>query len=121
MQRRFVILLHEGHGPTHWDLMIEDQGTLATWQFLSDPTAAGSTQQTLGARRLPAHRIAYLNYEGPVSGNRGRVRQADAGTCEALSAGKQQWRLVFAGQKLRGRFDLREGSRGEWILEQVTS
>jgi hypothetical protein len=30
--------------------------------------------------RLPEHRIHYLTYEGPLSGNRGQVRRIDEGT-----------------------------------------
>ena len=34
------------------------------------------------ATRLPDHRLAYLEYEGPVSGNRGVVRRIDSGKYE---------------------------------------
>ncbi|WP_146439947.1 hypothetical protein [Crateriforma conspicua] len=34
---------------------------------------------TITATRLPDHRTKYLEYEGPISGNRGSVRRVDSG------------------------------------------
>ena len=75
--RRFAVLLHEGHGPTHYDLMLEVAGEdrLATWRLGDWPPREGT-----GAEALPPHRRAYLNYEGPVGGGRGTVRRVAAGT-----------------------------------------
>jgi len=36
------------------------------------------------AERLPDHRSAYLDYEGPVSGGRGTVRRVAAGELEVV-------------------------------------
>jgi hypothetical protein len=76
--RRVVLLLHEGHGATHIDLLLErDDGPLVTFRapvavtlLLGDGAAA-----TFEAERLPDHRRVYLEYEGPVSNNRGTVRR----------------------------------------------
>jgi hypothetical protein len=72
---RFVILEHD-HPHLHWDLMLESAGALRTWR-LASPPAAGSPVQ---AEPLPAHRLTYLDYEGPVPGNRGQVVRWDWGT-----------------------------------------
>ena len=76
--RRAVLLLHEGHGAAHIDLLLErDDGPLVTFRapvsvtlLLGDGVAAA-----FEAERLPDHRRVYLEYEGPVSSNRGTVRR----------------------------------------------
>lgn len=77
---RFVVLFHEfppGHrGSNHWDLMLEQNGKLLTWA-LSQLPAVG---KSIPAQRLPDHRLDYLNYEGPISDNRGKVSRVMAGT-----------------------------------------
>ena len=85
---RYVLLLHEtppGYPrPTHWDFMLEDDAALLTWA-LED---ALTLDKTVAAEKLNDHRLAYLDYEGPVSpnesGDRGHVRQCDAGQFEWL-------------------------------------
>jgi len=107
VERRFVILEHVGHGPAHFDLMLEQDGAaLATWQLDRVPgdLPAGGM---MSARRLADHRREYLSYEGPVSRGRGRVRRVEAGTYELLRAGGGLWEVRFAGASLRGRFELR--------------
>ena len=85
---RFVLLHHEVPSevarPSHWDLMFECGGVLKTWELASFP----SGESVVLARRLPDHRLAYLEYEGDVSNNRGRVRQVDSGKYRLLSGTK---------------------------------
>jgi hypothetical protein len=47
-----------------------------TWSLPKLP-AQGVTEPE--AIRLPDHRLAYLDYEGPVSGDRGQVKRIDRG------------------------------------------
>ena len=76
---RFVILRHEVSDDTrrglHWDLMLEDEGVLRTWALAEEP----HLEATIDAVQLPDHRMAYLDYEGDVSGGRGRVSKWDVG------------------------------------------
>lgn len=72
---RYVILTHD-HPFLHWDFMLEAGGVLRTWRLLDEP-AAGRTGR---AEALADHRVAYLDYEGPVSGGRGSVARWDHGT-----------------------------------------
>jgi hypothetical protein len=76
--RRFVILKHATE-PPHFDLMIEHEEGLWTWSLYRDhlPETVGE----LDVERIQDHRKAYLTYEGPVSGDRGRVRRVEEGTC----------------------------------------
>ena len=85
-----VLLFHEvppslakasGRG-SHWDLMIatDDDGLLRTWALDELPDLTRSDAFLIAARSLPDHRRDYLEYEGPVSGNRGSVSRVAAGT-----------------------------------------
>ena len=74
---RFVVLHHVGHGPPHYDLMLEIDGQdrLRTWRLPAWPPADGDD-----AEELPPHRRGYLDYEGPISRDRGTVRRVASGT-----------------------------------------
>jgi hypothetical protein len=71
---RFAIVEHD-HPTTHWDLFLEDGPTLRSWRLLARPVA----DRVIPAEPTAAHRPAYLDYEGPVSGGRGSVTRFDAG------------------------------------------
>jgi len=118
LPRRFVVLRHEGHGATHFDLLIEAGAALAAWQFAAAPTLlpAGGT---LAGRRLADHRTAYLDYEGPVSGGRGRVEREAGGDCEVLCATDECWRLEFRGPTLHGSYTLTRHTTA-WALTRGT-
>lgn len=80
--KRFVILRHyfpdggNGEFPDHFDLMLEQEAKLATWQLEALP----KPDESVSAKKLPDHRALYLDYEGPISGDRGSVEQVMAGT-----------------------------------------
>lgn len=62
---RYVILEHD-HPTLHWDLMLETGATLRTWRLSTLP----ASEHSVDATALPDHRSFYLDYEGPLSGNR---------------------------------------------------
>ncbi len=103
---RFVILLHQtppGYARgTHWDLMFEQGAALRTWALADEPRAGA----TIDAEQLPDHRIEYLDYEGPVSGDRGHVTQWDRGTFALESDTAEEFAAIVSGQWLRGRVRL---------------
>jgi hypothetical protein len=115
---RFVILRHEtppGYArATHWDLMLECAGVLRTWALPEPP----SPDCELVAEELPDHRLAYLDYEGDVSGNRGRVTRWDAGTYEVLCG------VLAPAERPEGRApeepELRITLRGDKLVGKVT-
>ncbi len=72
---RFVILEHD-HPHLHWDLMLESGPVLLTWRFASPPR----TGEGVNAVQVHDHRLHYLDYEGPISGGRGRVVRWTSGT-----------------------------------------
>ncbi|MCO6455149.1 MAG: hypothetical protein J5I93_07605 [Pirellulaceae bacterium] len=106
--KRFVLLRHElpddAGRPSHWDLMFErdESDRLWTWSLAELPRADGP----VAALRLPDHRRDYLDYEGPVSGNRGTVRRWDAGTYRILRNDEGDWLLQLNGQRLQGQLRL---------------
>ena len=107
---RFVILRHEmpgaERGGTHWDFMLESDGVLRTWGLSEEPQIG----REIAAEQLADHRLAYLDYEGPVSGNRGSVTQWDAGEYETLVAAGGHWNVRLKGQRLNGFANLRQPS-----------
>ena len=92
---QYVILTHD-HPFLHWDLLLEKEGVLKTWRLLKEP----DSQSRIEVEALPDHRVHYLDYEGPVSGDRGTVSQWDKGNYEILSEENDQLELKLVGQKM---------------------
>ena len=116
---RFVIHRHSGYGPVHWDLMLECGEALATWRIEADPLTA-SSGRPIEATRIAGHRKAYLDYEGPIAGGRGRVDVVDRGQLHILSSSKDLWELELDGEIFCGRFELLRGETGhEWTFLEV--
>ena len=72
---QFAILTHD-HPTLHWDFLLEDGDTLRAWRLAEPPTLGRS----IVATPLSAHRRVYLDYEGPISGDRGTVNRWDQGS-----------------------------------------
>jgi DNA polymerase Ligase (LigD) len=106
---RFVLLFHDCPAdydrPSHWDFMLEVGSALRTWalnelpstweaayektrssNLLCRPLAAGDVVE---AKQLGDHRIAYLEFEGPLTGGRGSVTRIDTGSYRELTGEKQ--------------------------------
>jgi hypothetical protein len=111
---RYVILEHTGtqtYKPgRHWDLMLEAEGRLRTWELLERP----SNDESVQAHSLPDHRLEYLDYEGPVSRNRGTVRRWDAGEYQVVSETESELTVQIKGQQLQGRLILCSDGSGLW-------
>lgn len=76
----YVLLRHDTpEGGWHFDWMLQPapHAPLITFRVMHDPT--DPAVHDFPAERLPDHRAAYLDYEGPVSNNRGRVTRIAAG------------------------------------------
>jgi hypothetical protein len=104
---RYVILRHEipspERGPVHWDFMLERDGILRTWALTEQPTP----QREIAADQLADHRLAYLDYEGPISGDRGIVARWDAGEYQLGGESADELQISLKGQKLFGEVRLR--------------
>lgn len=113
---RFVILTHD-HPFLHWDLMLEDDNILRTWRLLTSPDSA----LPIAAEQLPNHRPFYLDYEGPVSNNRGTVKRFDAGEYQIIEESEQLLIISLTGNYLNGKYTLQQISRSsqtesDWIF-----
>ena len=63
---RFAILEHDW--PTrHWDFLLEAGSVLRAWRLLEKPWM----DRVVPAEANFDHRLLYLDFEGPLSGNRG--------------------------------------------------
>lgn len=109
---RFVILKHD-HPFLHWDLMLERDGTLATWRLLHEPVL----QTWLPAERLPDHRIAYLDYEGPVSGDRGVVSRVISGSYTCSTGHGDVEEVSLLDNKFANQGRLRQQPDCAWWFE----
>jgi hypothetical protein len=96
---RFVVLEHDGPEGRHWDLMLQSGEALATWALASAP----GSPEPVPARALPDHRLAYLDYEGPIAGGRGLVVRWDEGTYQLERQGPAQWVVLLSGRRLVGQ------------------
>ena len=104
---RFAVLTHD-HPRLHWDLLLEDGPACRTWRLGAEPSPAAATP----AEQIADHRLVYLAYEGPVSGNRGNVTRWDVGEFEWIADSADRIELNLAGTKLRGRYLLRQSGDG---------
>jgi hypothetical protein len=127
---RFVLLYHECPAdyarPSHWDLMLEAGNSLRTWALLELPrgceAARASTatiypecanvspESNVDTESLGNHRRDYLEYEGPVSGERGHVTRVDAGSFETIEESGQRWRVKLRGERVVGQITLAKGN-----------
>ena len=114
---RYVVLRHEGVPEPHFDLMLEmvTGQPLATWRCPEWPLT-----RRVRIARLADHRPEYLVYEGPLSGDRGRVTRVQAGAYrmtrdpEFNTADRWNWEVSPVG--VDGGFLLRrwvDSSRNE--------
>ncbi len=111
---RFAILEHQTAQGRHWDILLEWGPVLRTWS-VERPPAPGLE---LTARQLPDHRTLYLDYAGPVSGDRGSVTRWDAGTYAAEDESARSLVVELAGGRLTGRMAISHGSEDAsiWTL-----
>ncbi len=109
---RFVILCHSlPSGESHWDFMLESGEVVRTWALSSEP----AEDKAIAAKPLPDHRLAYLDYEGPISGDRGHVSRWDAGTFEFEQDDRTKAIVRLRGLKLYGTARLiKESASATW-------
>ncbi len=119
MMPRYAILYHQmpadGPRPSHWDLLLQSGDTLHTWALAEQP----ATGVPIAAERLADHRIEYLDYEGPVSQNRGNVARWDSGTFQWLRNTRSAVAVDLRGERLIGQVTITRwdepGGRWEFL------
>lgn len=104
---QFVVLLHD-YPADHWDWMFESANSLLT--FRSNPTPFfDEYSKTFPMTLLAPHRLDYLTYEGPISGNRGSVKRLGHGYFQWIEKESRRWVLELAGTNLKGTLTLLPG------------
>ncbi|MCP4712943.1 MAG: hypothetical protein GY869_30310 [Planctomycetes bacterium] len=111
---RFVIQQHTCEQQVHWDLMLDKDGELATWQVLIEPTSWGF--EPILCRHIFNHRLIYLTYQGELTNNRGYVRIAAQGEFHTEEFTENYWRLSLTGDKIMGVLELRRLEGNQWQL-----
>lgn len=102
---RFVILSHDWPY-AHYDLMLESGNALRTWR-LSEPPE----EEPVAAEPLADHRLDFLEYEGPLSGERGSVTRWDSGTFEWECDTGDLIRIRAKGIRVAGDLELQKVPR----------
>jgi hypothetical protein len=109
---RFIVLTHD-HPRLHWDFMLEHGEKLRTWRLARPPDAGGP----IAADAIGDHRLAYLDYEGPVSGGRGEVHRWDHGEFETIESLPEQIVVRLSGGRIRGEATLERIEQSEkWMF-----
>ena len=109
---RFVILEHD-HPVRHWDLMLQMGEVLRTWRLEKPPMV----DVPIAAAASFDHRLMYLDYQGPISGNRGSVTRWEGGCYEIER--QSEGNLIFKvfGERLIGKIELRLEGNQQWIFQ----
>lgn len=104
---RFTISHHTGSKDgDHYDLMLEHGDGLRTWRLVN--TAFQSFQI---ARQIKDHRKSYLDYEGEISGERGRVKIWDTGTYGVDEWKDDRIQVALVGRTVKTRLILTLGPK----------
>ncbi len=106
---RFVVLHHDWP-EQHRDLFLEQAGVLRAWRV-----PAGEDLPPWEAVPNHDHRLHYLDYTGPVAGDRGHVWRYDHGTLEWLT----ELRVRLTGQRLHGVYEFTQQPDGVWLFQVV--
>jgi hypothetical protein len=105
--QRFTISQHTGSKDgDHYDLMLEHGDGLKTWRLVN---TAFQTFQV--ARQIKDHRKTYLDYEGEISGDRGRVKIWDTGTYSVDEWREDRIQVALVGRSLKTRLVLTLGAK----------
>jgi hypothetical protein len=109
---RYAILRHDDPRGLHYDVLFEQDGVLQTWSIPFPPDERANQP----AKSLPDHRIDYLNYEGPVSGDRGHVSRWDEGDYEGIEEDAALSVMRLMGKRLQGDIEWRQNDAGAWKM-----
>lgn len=101
---RFVILEHDWP-EVHWDLLLEAGEALRAWRLLEEPRPG----RTVSAEPNFDHRLVYLEYEGPLTGDRGNVKRWDSGAFEWVHNEPESVVIELDGRRLAGRVMVHAG------------
>jgi hypothetical protein len=98
--------------------MLELGPMLRTWALSEEPQAGAEIQ----ANVLADHRARYLEYEGPISGDRGTVSRWDWGEFTLVADTPEKVVVQLCGGRLNGTATVRAEIVGShrWIFDFST-
>lgn len=112
--KRYVIQQHTTADGVHWDLMLEQDGVLATFRLEEMPATSHGAK--IRAEKIFDHPLRFLTYEGPVQQGTGQVHIADWGIYHMEERSEEAVALNFNGKALRGDFTLTHVHETFWEL-----
>lgn len=113
---RFAVLSHD-HPFPHWDLLLEDEvtGACRTWRLMSALDTSGEIE----AEQTFDHRLMYLDYEGPISGDRGTVTGWDRGEFEWRAQWEDLCEVTLTGSRWQGTIRLSRCDKSRWTCVRI--
>lgn len=111
---RYAVLWHSDVDDPHFDFLVETRpgSDLATWRLPRWPVL-----EQMDAIRLKDHRRIYLDYQGELSGHRGRVERIDGGVCQLDIGEAAVWTVSLGDGKPVISFRQLSGDR--WMVEPM--
>jgi hypothetical protein len=106
---RFAILAHD-HPFPHWDLLLEAGTVCRTWRLMDIVDSMNDVE----AEEMFDHRWVYLDYEGPVSGDRGTVTRWDRGMYEWREQQDDLCEVKLSGARWQGTIRLSRVEGNRW-------
>jgi hypothetical protein len=118
-----AIIEHTTATGVHYDWLIEDPSLedpqsphARLWTArVYHPPAHWAAVKRLDLQVLPPHRRAYLTYQGPVSGDRGRVRRIASGVIHPLLWTPSRLRLSADLDNFTGIIDAHDLGAARWL------
>eukprot|EP00752_Nemacystus_decipiens_P016137 g14430.t1 len=122
---RTAILEHRTADGVHYDWLIEDPrlpNPKATDARLWTARVTPPPQDWPRLRRfaltvIPPHRRVYLDYQGPVSGDRGEVRRLASGVCEVSLWSEVRIVMQLRTEVMRVELSLKQQAGKHWVTE----
>ena len=111
-QKQFVIQQHSRGEDIHWDLMLEQNGSLRTFRLDTPPGEL--LTRPARAVKIADHRLKFLTYQGPVNKGTGNVRIVESGTYIASNTSDERIELNIDGSILKGNFTLTHVENDRW-------
>jgi bifunctional non-homologous end joining protein LigD len=114
---RFTISQHTIGNSPHYDFMLEDIEKLKVWKVNSIDFS-----QSRSAVASFDHRKIYLDFEGELTNNRGRIKIWDSGLYKVVSWQENEKIVDLQGKKILGvvKLKLKSESAKEGSIWEIT-
>lgn len=120
-EKRFFVVHKHYAKRLHYDLRLEDSGTLKSW------AVPKGVPEEIGIKRLAIsvedHALSYINFEGEIPEGHygaGRVEVFDEGEYDLIEQTNKKIVFIFKGKKLKGEYNLiRFRGPSQWLLFRI--